>query len=134
MVKQSQNSNFHEYSFPIRNNEERPILDWENKPEKVVHIPKSAFFPVFTLNFSQIYEFEEEFLLQNKQCKQDNLSKEKKHSLIQQQLIPYSMNTLHYCLRNTSELMQNEGFDPVSAAVTSVDTYKVLISELSLVL
>ena len=30
-------------------------------------------------------------------------------------------NTLHYCLRNTSELMQSEGFDPISAAVTSVD-------------
>jgi len=30
-------------------------------------------------------------------------------------------NTLHFCLRNTSELMQNEGYDPISAAVTSVD-------------
>ena len=95
MVNQSHISKFHEYQFPTHNNTERPILAWENKPEKAVRIPKSAFFPVFTLNFPQIYEFEEEILLQDKQdneskgnLSKDNLSKEKKHSLIQQQLIP----------------------------------------------
>ena len=30
-------------------------------------------------------------------------------------------NTLHYCLRYTSELIQNEGFNPISAVATSVD-------------
>jgi len=29
--------------------------------------------------------------------------------------------TLHYCLRNTSELMQSEGYDPISAVITAID-------------